>query len=530
MSGRALLFIVMFLSIFTSQISSGAEEFSLDRILNEDADLSLEIENELQEFYKERDQDLANFRDERDAEFAEFLKEQWADYAEFSGLIRDKQPKPVVFPKAFDEPRDLPPSPGKEDKPVILDPPQQSPLADIPPSVKPIPPIHVPVDVPPPDLLPDDKIKPPIKPRLTGGLQGEIDYYGQQMFFNFDPKLAGNLTHLNNEGISAFWSKVSKIDYQTVTGQLGQIRNQFALNDWGFYQLLQKVSSVISDNQNERVLLSWFLLIKSGFQANIGYSDDSVFLMVPSENTIYNVPFYNIDGNRYYNFTFIETGNRSGKIKTYNHQYPGADNKIHFGLLNNPQLPSLVKKRLLKFSYRGKTHSVPIKMNLNVIDFYRTYPSTDMQIFFNAPVDNNVAISLLEGLHPVISGKNEAEAANILLRFVQTAFEYKTDAIQFGGEKYMFAAETLFYPYSDCEDRSILFSYLVRKLLKLEVVGLIYPGHAATAVKFNQPLSGDLVEINGVRYIVCDPTYTNADIGKAMPKFMNSKPKVIAVN
>jgi hypothetical protein len=82
-------------------------------------------------------------------------------------------------------------------------------------------------------------------------------------------------------------------------------------------------------------------------------------------------------------------------------------------------------------------------MNLNAIEFYRAYPSTDMQIFFAARVDAESAASLIEGLLPIVAGKQEAEAANILLRFVQTAFEYKTDDAQFGGEKYMFAAEKL---------------------------------------------------------------------------------------
>jgi hypothetical protein len=69
----------------------------------------------------------------------------------------------------------------------------------------------------------------------------------------------------------------------------------------------------------------------------------------------------------------------------------------------------------------------------------------------------------------------------------------------------------------------------VHELLKLEVVGLIYPGHAATAVRFSQPISGDQVEISGARYLICDPTYINADIGTAMAQFKQSKPTVIAI-
>ena len=47
-------------------------------------------------------------------------------------------------------------------------------------------------------------------------------------------------------------------------------------------------------------------------------------------------------------------------------------------------------------------------------------------------------------------------SVNRLLRFVQTAFEYKTDEDQFNTENYLFPLETLHYPYSDCEDRSAL--------------------------------------------------------------------------
>ena len=85
-----------------------------------------------------------------------------------------------------------------------------------------------------------------------------------------------------------------------------------------------------------------------------------------------------------------------------------------------------------------------------------------------------------------IKGKSQKDAANILIDFVQTAFEYQTDDVQFGYERPLFADETFFYPYSDCEDRSILFAHLVKDLLGLDVVLLYYPGHLATAVKCKQ--------------------------------------------
>jgi hypothetical protein len=110
---------------------------------------------------------------------------------------------------------------------------------------------------------------------------------------------------------------------------------------------------------------------------------------------------------------------------------------------------------------------------------------------------------------------------------VQTAFEYKTDPEQFGREKPLFPDETLFYPFSDCEDRAILFAYLVRHMLGLDVVALDYPGHIATAVMFSTDIAGDSIVFHGKKYIICDPTYVNADVGASMPEFKNVKPNVI---
>jgi hypothetical protein len=64
-------------------------------------------------------------------------------------------------------------------------------------------------------------------------------------------------------------------------------------------------------------------------------------------------------------------------------------------------------------------------------------------------------------------------------------------------------------------------------LTGLEVIGLDYPGHISTAVRFSDNLKGDYIVLNNKKYMVCDPTYINARLGMAMPKFKNSKPKIV---
>jgi hypothetical protein len=194
-----------------------------------------------------------------------------------------------------------------------------------------------------------------------------------------------------------------------------------------------------------------------------------------------------------------------------------------------PAVSEEIGTRRLTFRYGGKTYAFPVHYNQNAIRFFNTYPQTDLPVFFSGVVAAETERSLLAGLGPIIAGKSETEAVNILLRFVQTAFEYQTDDEQFGREKYFFAEEAIHFPFSDCEDRSVLFSYLVRRLTNLEVVGLLYPGHVATAVRFTGEVKGDKVMAGGKNFVVCDPTYINADIGMAMPQFKGVVPEIISV-
>ena len=142
---------------------------------------------------------------------------------------------------------------------------------------------------------------------------------------------------------------------------------------------------------------------------------------------------------------------------------------------------------------------------------------------------SGTAKKAIESFRPKLAGKDEIEAAGLLLNFVQTAFEYKTDGDQFGYEKPFFVDELFYYPYSDCEDRAVLYACLVRELLGLEVVLLDYPRHIATAVCFGRPVEGDYVELNGKRYVVCDPTYINASIGQSMPMYKQERATVIVI-
>lgn len=300
------------------------------------------------------------------------------------------------------------------------------------------------------------------------------------------------------------------------------------LNDWGFHFLLYKSAErIFKGNENMSLLFVWFISSKAGYESRVGYQSDQVYLLMPSRNALYSIPFLTLKGKRYYAQYFDRQPVKFKKIYSYKGEYPGANKIMDYGFQDSPRFNMAAKKRAVRFKCNGQEHAFAIYFNQNIIDFYRYYPQTELRLYFASAVPEETKAAILNNLKPAIQGLPEKEAADVLLKFVQTMFDYKTDADQFGREKFMFPAETIYYPYSDCEDRSFLFAWLVENLLHLEAVGLDYPGHVATGVKFSSDVGGDYVVLGKTKYTVCDPTYINAESGMAMPDFKDIKPEII---
>jgi hypothetical protein len=119
-----------------------------------------------------------------------------------------------------------------------------------------------------------------------------------------------------------------------------------------------------------------------------------------------------------------------------------------------------------------------------------------------------------------------------LLRFVQFATEYKRDREHFGEERFLFPEESLAAAASDCEDRAVLFAYLVRTLMERQVVGLQWPGHVATAVKIGTGLEAApddwTVSVGGATYIMADPTFIGSSPGMEMPFVEGKEPDILS--
>ncbi len=468
-------------------------------------------QDDFEAWKKAQQQQFQQFKDKNDKAFMDFLEKDWKAFNAFRGMKRDETPKPRKVPVV--KPESLPRKPIprlKTEKP--------KPIKEV---VRPKP---APVKKPKTVSLPPVPQPTTVKKEETI----KFDFFGSEVVLPVDKQFKSfSVAKVDKEHLTEAWRFWSNSSYEKTLNSMVGYSKKYRMNDWAYVLMIHDAAAALYDGENEINLFMWFFLSKSGYRSKMGFYENKTYLLLPADQMVYGITYFTFDNVKYFAFGYNQLPPNVTTLYTYDGDYPGAKFGINFNIGYFPQKPSAADKKNLAFKYNGQEYRFQVVKDKARVRFLKYYPQTDMDVYFRAPMEDYQDKQLFEALTPLIKGKSQTEAVNILLRFVQTAFAYKTDPEQFGREKPLFIEESLYYPYNDCEDRSVLFAYLVRNLLGLEVVGLDYPGHIATAVKFTVPVNGDKISFNGKEYVICDPTYINANIGMCMPQYKNVAPKVI---
>lgn len=469
------------------------------------------------QFKADKQAEFDAFRKRVNEEYADFMRQAWESFP----MHEAEKPKkePVVEPVVCEEEK---PQPKEDIKPL----PTPKPTIDTKPiqiAVKP----KV-VVVPQPQPTPEPIA--PVKPKEEPYKKVSISYFGSIITIGFPTNDNLKLRALEENAIADAWKQLSDSRYDITVSTALNARKSNALCDWAYMKMLQAATEKQYGKTNEAVLAQAFLMTQSGYRVRLGMSGTKLYMLVASLYDIFDYRYYVIDGTKFYTVS----GDKNVKMQITKANY----NKEKSLSLQITKLPSFgaepTPKRTLT-SRKGVTASASV--NRNMIDFFNTYPqacfngdqTTRWAAYANTPVEKSVKDMLYPPLKKTIAGMSEREAVGILLNWVQTAFEYEYDDKVWGHDRAFFAQETLYYPYCDCEDRAILFSRLVRDLVGLDVVLLYYPGHLATAVAFNEEVKGDYLTYKNHKYVVCDPTFINAGVGRTMQGMNNQQAQVIAL-
>ncbi len=462
------------------------------------------------EAYKKQQMEGANkvqvefqeYKEKQDREFAGFLKGQWSEIDTFKGNVRIKEPKPKQIPVV-----------------APVTPPEVTPRTPVPTPVV-IAPIIQPVAPPPAPPQP----KPiPVETDMI-----EIMFYGNAVRFTFDDKwknyrLSGGA---KPEAMSDFWTMMSGSNYDSAIQSISTARRDLLLDDWGAVTLWRSVAQTLQPGRkSEQNLLLWYFLVKSGNDVRLGYSGNDVHLFVAMKQPVYSTKFTKVGNQTYYAVLAADYGDSISSFYTYDASYPNKLNPLNVKTAAIGFTKPVSENRALAFEYKGKVIKFNVPYDRRLIEYMNSFPQSEFELYFDTDASSLARQGLLDGLKKYTATMDEEEKIDFLLSFVQKAFAYKTDNEQFGREKYFFVEESLHFPYNDCEDRSVMFAWLVRELAGVKVIGLLYPGHMTTAValKRSKPEFAT-VEYQGKQYVIADPTYIGASVGTPMPSYARLKP------
>lgn len=501
---------------------------------------------ELEQIREKRQQEIKQLKEEykayverHDKAFADYLEKEWEAYQLFKGEKRKTEPKPEKIPqykppglepeKPGKEPEKKPEEKPEEEQPQLTPPdkekPQEERQADIP--FRRLKPFET-------EPLVESKATPQdIRPVIQKSIPIDfdfdvidIDFYGKDLAFKVDPAVKDfSLDGIDQENISKAWTELAEMQSSKLVRQAYDYKQNLNLNDWAVFVLFRKLSGALSSDEPSQRALTWFFMNRAGYNAHIAFSNNDLTVLMPSRTEIYEKRFLTIDGQKFY--LMDEIG--GNQLYTYTSDYALAHKSMNLRIHKPLLLGDKVVTKEVRFEHGDKSYEFDFTYNANHIAFFEDYPLTDVGVYLNAPVSESLKNSLNEQLQDEMKPLGKEAAVNFLLAFSQKGFEYKKDPEQFGREKFFFPEEVFHYPYSDCEDRSAIFAYLVRELTAMDVVGLDYPGHLATAVNMGDDVTGSHVMVDNHRYVVADPTYVNAPYGMVMPQFSESPVKVVRV-
>lgn len=371
-----------------------------------------------------------------------------------------------------------------------------------------------------------------------------FDVFGTQCRVRIGDNCRIRLAGLSGDNVADVLGEFTKPQFDNLLYDCLQERKNHHFSDWAYYQMLLALTDKFyGKHTNEATLVLGFLYSQSGYKMRYAHDANTLYILVSSQYNIFKKSFFYVDGECYY---LLDDIGDDAKLAICKAKFP-KESPLSLRISavqdfsDNPTLERTITSPM------NPDFSFTITSNKNYLAFYETYPSsytdnnfmTRWAMYANTPLEKGITAQLYPKMKEKLEGMTPLEKVQQLDWWVQGTvdikrenpnqgcFLYAFDDDVWGGDRAFFGEETFFYPYCDCEDRSILLSHLVRDLVDLDVVLVYYPGHLAMAVNFPEDIPGDHIMLNGRKFTVCDPTYVGSEVGETMPTMKDKSTTVI---
>jgi hypothetical protein len=348
-------------------------------------------------------------------------------------------------------------------------------------------------------------------PSILSALESiSISFYSEQLQIEYDPAfILEREVPVEEHRMAQYFQHLQETNYQPFLQRLKEIKTRYKLNDWLYFELLQKSIDPFFPDRKTAVahdLTIWFLLAASGFDVRLAYFGPDVYLYIFTEEELYEVPMIEDGGKTFASLSSL-VGKKADNQALYLLNFvPNPKGRAFSFLLR--QLPGLrpdIVRKTFQIGYRDSIYQLSFDSDRTIARLMANYPLIAEDQYFKVPFSATAENSLLPELRRILANKTKREALELLVTFTRSSFQYKEDKIHFGFSKPMIAEEVFHHPYSDCEDRSALFYRLVKDLLDLPMIIIAFEDHITIGVALPE-IEGQAIPYRGKKYYICDPT------------------------
>lgn len=311
--------------------------------------------------------------------------------------------------------------------------------------------------------------------------------------------------------------------------QILEVASSLGFNSYLTYDLVNHMvdKEYAGKHSSSRAVLKHHLLTALGMKVRLATNSygDGVLLLAFAQ-PVYDRKMLFIDGFRYYMFGDDDLDMSDPlcadvkPLRSPSDSSPLLPINLRLGRLNIPYEP-------YHYEFTDSVLTLSGEVNRNLFAMLYRYPRTDVkEVSLSAP-SPDVRAHIVDQMKPQLQGMKQKEAVNALLHFMQHAFPYATDEELHGFEKPYLIEEMLFHKASDCEDRAILYTFLLWNCLDIPCAIIGFTDHESVAVCLeNSNVRGTSYPHRGRDYYISDPTFKGARTGKCMDQYAGQTPEV----
>ena len=362
-----------------------------------------------EKFSKHAKAEYEDYRAQCNAEYVKFLERAWKEYKVLPSIPRPKDEvvPPTIMPRQDKN--------KKQAKEILIENVVSSILSL--PQPKPISPIYE-----------NDKVEEK---------NFSFSYMGTTCEVRLPKDLNIRMSGCESCMIATIWKQLATNAMDNTIRDFLALRLKMQLCDWAYLNLIDTFAKAFCGHGNEAVIMAAFIYSQSGYKMRLGRDCEKLYLLYGSKHGIYEKGYIVIEGINYY-----PLDDKVERMEISDFSFPQEQSMSLY--IENAQKftirPSAIRK-LASEQY----HDVAIdsQVNLNLIQFYNTYPSSEVngnfmtcwKMYADTPMDESVSQMLYPDIKNKIEGLSDVQAVNQILNWVQTAFQYEYDDKVWGHDR-----------------------------------------------------------------------------------------------